>query len=225
MSQGDGGFMHSGLLWWSLAIALGMLCGALVAQASVRLPAATGEGASMTRGRYVLCFAACTGMALWSAAWSPGPLALVGTVLAAQLVLIAIIDAEHFWLPHRLTVPLGLMGLAEALAFEPETIAARLIGAAAGFAVLAGIAFAYRRLRGREGLGGGDFRLLAAAGAWVGWIGLPSVLVWACVCGLVIAGAKAVKGRVSLSDQVPFGLYLAVGLWLTWLYGPIGRAG
>jgi leader peptidase (prepilin peptidase)/N-methyltransferase len=219
--------MNSGLYWWSLTLALGVAAGTMVARASVRLPAGP-EAAPLrlSRGRHALCLLACTGAAAWAAVWSSGPLGLVSTVLAAQLILIAILDAEHFWLPHRLTLPLGLMGLAEAAAFEPDQILHRLIGAAVGFAVLAGIAWAYRRVRGREGLGGGDFRLLASAGAWVGWIGLPSVLVWGCVCGLAVVGFKALRGaRASLGDQVPFGVYLAAGLWLTWLYGPIGRAG
>jgi leader peptidase (prepilin peptidase)/N-methyltransferase len=218
--------MHPGLFWWGLALALGALSGTLVARASVRLPAGPAEAAPVSRKRLASCLAACLLAAIWSAAWSPGPLGLITTVLGAQLVLIATLDGEHFWLPHRLTLPLGLLGLAQAAAFEPDQIPHRLIGAALGFTVLAGIAWAYERLRGREGMGGGDFRLLAAAGAWVGWIGLPSVLVWACACGLAVVGAKALRGGKSgLGDQVPFGAYLAAGLWLTWLYGPIGRAG
>lgn len=218
--------MHSWLFWWGLTLALGALSGLLVARASVRLPAGSDEAAALTRSRLIFCLLTCTGAAGWSVAWSPGPLGLVSTILGAQLVLIAILDAEHLWLPHRLTLPLGVMGLAEAAAFESDQILHRLVGAAVGFAVLAAIAWTYRRLRGREGLGGGDFRLLGAAGAWVGWIGLPSVMVWACACGLAVVGVRALRGgTASLADQVPFGVYLAAGLWLTWLYGPIGRAG
>ncbi|MNT74661.1 Type 4 prepilin-like proteins leader peptide-processing enzyme [compost metagenome] len=85
------------------------------------------------------------------------------------------------------------------------------------------LAWAYRRVRGREGLGVGDPLLLGAGGAWVGWIGLPSVLLWASLAGLsVAAGALAVRRRLSGSDRLPFGAFLAVGLWLTWLYGPLG---
>src|SRR5688500_15993275 len=102
--------MHSGLFWWGLALALGALCGLLVAQASLRLP---GPPAPVSRRRLAFCRGACLAGAAGAASWSPGPLGLVTTVLAAQLVLIGLLDAEHFWLPHRLTVPLGLMGLAE----------------------------------------------------------------------------------------------------------------
>jgi len=198
--------------------------GLLVARASVELPAESGAPRpSPTRRRYLLCTGACVFVALWSAIVTPNALAVVGAALGVQLVLIAILDAEHLWLPHRLTVPLGLMGLAEAAALQPDELIDRLIGAAVGFAVLAAIAFVYRRLRGREGIGGGDFRLLAAAGAWVGWIGLPSVLVLGCLVGLVLAMVRAIRTRTLESGlEVPFGVYLAIGLWLTWLYGPVG---
>lgn len=214
-----------GVLWWSLAAGLGPLAGFLVARASLALPA---EAAPPTPGprRLALAISGCTLGAIWSAALFDGPLALVSALLGWILVLIAFLDAEHFWLPHRLTVPLALLGMAEAAAFEPERLLERLIGAAVGFGALAFMALAYRRLRGREGIGGGDFRLLAAAGAWVGWIGLPSVLVIAAVSGLLVVGLLRLAGRrMEAATEVPFGVYLALGLWLTWLYGPLGRAG
>ena len=76
----------------------------------------------------------------------------------------------------------------------------------------------YRRLRGREGMGLGDAKLLGAAGAWVGWQGLAGVLLIAAVTGLATA---VVLRRTSLSDALPFGPFLALGIWLTWLYGPL----
>jgi len=215
--------VDTNLVWGALALGLGLLAGPATARASVQMP---GAGRAVSGRRYAVCTLACALAAIWAWATSPGLLAPIGAVLGAQLVLIALLDAEHFWLPHRLTVPLGLMGLAEAAALEPGQLIHRLIGAAAGFAVLAAIAFAYRRARGREGMGGGDFRLLGAAGAWVGWVGLPSVLVLACAGGLAMVGARALAGRgLRPGEAVPFGVFLAAGLWLTWLYGPLGRAG
>jgi leader peptidase (prepilin peptidase)/N-methyltransferase len=123
-------------------------------------------------------------------------------------------------------VPLGVLGLAEAAALEPDQIANRLVGVAVGFGALALVAWLYRRLRGREGMGGGDFRLLGAAGAWVGWAGLPSVLVLASAAGLAVVGVRAARGhRPGRAEEIPFGVYLAIGLWLTWLCGPLGRGG
>ena len=81
----------------------------------------------------------------------------------------------------------------------------------------------FRSLRGREGLGDGDPILLAAGGAWVGWIGLPSVLLWASAAGLSFVAARLlVGGKVTGEDRLPFGPCLAVGIWLTWMLGPLG---
>lgn len=212
-------------IWWDLAaLAAAPVAGLLVARASLQLPAGPDQPAPRPSvRRCALAVGLCVGAALWAAIVSPGALGLVGAVLGWQLVLVAMVDAEHLWLPHRLTVPLGLLGLAEAAAFQPGQLPDRIIGAALGFAALALIAWAYKRARGREGLGGGDSRLLAAAGAWVGWAGLPTVMLAASLAGLAIVGAQAaLRRRLDLSQEIPFGVYLAAGLWLAWLYGPLG---
>ena len=88
--------------------------------------------------------------------------------------------------------------------------------------VVAAIGLAYRRLRGREGIGLGDAKLFAAAGAWLSWTGLPSVLLLAAAAGL--AGhllAARLTGRRLKGRELPFGPYLARALWLVWLYGPV----
>jgi leader peptidase (prepilin peptidase) / N-methyltransferase len=173
-------------------------------------------------------FVLLSGLAALGAAaggWSvfgPAP-AVVTALLGWGLLLIAAVDARHFWLPDWLTLPLLIAGLAVTALFDRPALIDHLIGAAIGFAVLWGIAAAYRRARGREGLGGGDFRLLAAAGAWTGWMGLPSVLLWASVAGLSLVLARLVlKQAVSGEDRLPFGVFLALGIWMTWLYGPLG---
>jgi leader peptidase (prepilin peptidase) / N-methyltransferase len=81
----------------------------------------------------------------------------------------------------------------------------------------------YRRVRGRVGLGDGDPILFAGAGAWVGVVGLPSVLLWAALAGLSVVAARLILRKgVRADDRLPFGVFLAVGTWLVWLYGPIG---
>jgi leader peptidase (prepilin peptidase) / N-methyltransferase len=142
-------------------------------------------------------------------------------VLGWQLLLIALLDGEHQILPDVLTWPLVVTGLLAGL-IEGEAVA-RLIGALAGFGALWGIGWAYQRLRKRQGLGDGDPFLFAGAGAWVGWIGLPSVLVWACAVGLSLVLARLLaRSAVALEERMPFGVYLCVGVWLTWLTGPLG---
>jgi len=186
--------------------------------------------------RYPLIELAAAAIGVWAALRFDDPAsALAGAVLGWQLLLIAVIDAEHFWLPDALTLPLFLSGLFAAVALDPANVQSGLqwslvgplktplIGAASGFGVLWLLAFIYKRLRGRDGLGGGDPFLLGAIGAWVGWMGLPSVLLWASLSGLSVVAAKVVLRRpVVGTDRLPFGVFLAIGAWLTWLYGPLG---
>ncbi len=167
---------------------------------------------------------ASLGTAIWAVAlFGVGPAVLITSALGWMLLLIATVDGEHFWLPDGLTLPLLAAGLASTAWLAPELLISRVIGAVAGFASLAGIAWLYSRLRGREGLGGGDPRLFAAAGAWVGWQGLPSVMVWATAAGFsVILARLIVRRRVAATDRLAFGVFLAIGLWMVWCFGPIG---
>lgn len=184
------------------------------------------EDAGSTPGprRYALMAAAAAALGVWAALAQPAPLAAVLTALLGwQLLLIAVIDAEHFRLPDPLTLPMLATGGVAALLLDHTAPLDAVVGAAAGFAGLWMLAFLYRRLRGREGLGDGDPILLAAGGAWVGWIGLPSVLLWASAAGLSFVAARLlVGGRVSGEDRLPFGPCLAAGIWLTWMLGPLG---
>ncbi|MFA4938548.1 A24 family peptidase [Brevundimonas sp.] len=147
----------------------------------------------------------------------------VTAVLGWQLLLIAIIDGENFWLPDVLTWPLVATGLAAAAIIDWDLALSHLVGAAVGFGGLWLVGWIYKIVRKREGLGGGDPFLFAGAGAWVGWLGLPSVLLWACAVGLsLVFGMLVVRRTVSPTEKLPFGVFLAVGIWLTWLYGPLG---
>jgi leader peptidase (prepilin peptidase)/N-methyltransferase len=205
----------------ALAGVLGLVAAAL----STRLPSPQSP-ARPTWRRWTAMGLASVLLGVWSGLAVGWPLAVIGAPLAVALLLIAVIDAEHFWLPNILTLPLGAAGLAASAFIGPCSFVDHLIGAVLGFAVLAGLAALYKRLRGRDGLGGGDARLLAAIGAWVGWAGLPSVVVWASLAGLSWVLARIVARRApSLDTALPYGTYLAIGAWLTWLYGPLGRAG
>lgn len=149
--------------------------------------------------------------------------ALLTALLGWQLLLIAVVDGEHFWLPDQLTFPLLGTGLLAAAALDRLSVVGSMTGAAVGIGGLWLVGRAYRHLRGRDGLGGGDPFLLAAGGAWTGWIGLPSILLWAVVAGLSVVAARLLTGsRVSGADRLPFGVFLALGVWLTWLLGPLG---
>jgi leader peptidase (prepilin peptidase)/N-methyltransferase len=148
----------------------------------------------------------------------PLPLAAVTALLGWWLLIIAALDAEHQWLPDRLTLPLIPAGLAAAWAGLGPELGSRAIGAGVGFASLALIAWGYRRLRGREGLGGGDPKLFAALGAWLGWPALPYVLLGAGLLGLMGLVLKRLKGgTVAATDRLPLGALMALAAWPIWL--------
>jgi len=148
----------------------------------------------------------------------PGPLGLVTVLLGWWLLLIATLDLEHLWLPDRLTLPLLAFGLAAAWAGFGPPLPERVAGAAIGWASLFLIAFLYRRLRGREGMGAGDPRLLGALGAWVGaWL-LPAILLGAGLLGLAAVAAMRLRGeRVTATSRLPLGTLMALAAWPVWL--------
>jgi leader peptidase (prepilin peptidase)/N-methyltransferase len=148
----------------------------------------------------------------------PGPLGLVTALFGWWLLLIAIIDLEHQWLPDWLTLPLIPLGLAAAWAGFGPPLIERAAGAAIGWAALFLIAWLYRRLRGREGMGGGDPRLLGAIGAWVGALQLPAILLGAGLFGLALVLAMRLRGEaVTATSRLPLGTLMALAAWPVWL--------
>ncbi|MFC7379428.1 prepilin peptidase [Brevundimonas sp. GCM10030266] len=202
----------------------GALAGPLLALISLRLPEAGAAPRPHAPIRYAAFALAGAGIGCWAAlSQMTVSAALLTAVLGWLLLLIAVVDAEHFWLPDQLTLPLGAAGIGAAILPNGTGLLNAAIGAAVGFAALWLLAFAYRRLRGRDGLGGGDPFLLAAGGAWVGWMGLPSVLLWAAASGLSLVAARLLlKTPLRGDDRLAFGVFLAIGIWMTWIFGPLG---
>lgn len=131
-------------------------------------------------------------------------------------------DLRSWILPDVLTLPLIIAGLAAALVFDPDQLTQRALGAALGYLSLAAVAAVYRALRGREGLGGGDAKLLAASGAWLGAAGLPEVILMAALSALAIAALMRLAGnRLGRHSAMPFGPFLALATWVLWLLGPL----
>ena len=169
---------------------------------------------------------AALGVALWAAAVLSGWLLWASCTLGWTLLALSVIDWRHHALPDQLTLPLIAGGLAVAYGLGAADLIHHLMGAAAGFAAFALIGGIYRRLRGRPGLGLGDAKLLAAAGAWVSWTGLPGVVLTAAATALAVTLLMSLFGRALAADsRVPFGPYLALGIWMIWLYGPITIGG
>ncbi|MCC7046309.1 MAG: prepilin peptidase [Alphaproteobacteria bacterium] len=176
---------------------------------------------------YPLTELAALGLAAW-AVWTVPPGWPVWAICALGwgLLALALIDARHFLLPDALTLPVLAVGLARGLAggaHWPIGLAEAAVGAGSGYLVLTALGLIYRRLRGRDGLGGGDAKLLAAAGAWTGWIGLPSVVLIAAVAALGWTAVDAAlrRRRIKGGEPVAFGVFLALGTWLVVLYGPL----
>ncbi len=164
--------------------------------------------------------AAC--VALWAATEISGWLLAATALFGWLLLALAVIDWRHYRLPDVLTLPLLLAGLAVSYALDPAGLPDRAIAVIAGFAAFAALGWVYRALRGREGLGLGDAKLLGALGAWVSWIGLPTVVLYAAMLGLLAVFAASLLGRkLEAAGRVPFGTFLALGGWLVWLYGPL----
>jgi leader peptidase (prepilin peptidase)/N-methyltransferase len=160
-------------------------------------------------------------VALWAALALPVEQLWASCLLGWGLLALAIIDARDFWLPDRITLPLVAFGLIVAAILDRTGLADHVIGAAAGFACFAAIAFIYRRLRGRDGLGRGDAKLMAVAGAWVAWEGLASVVLIAAVASLAWLLLARRREPLRSDSTLPFGPGLCLGIWLVWLYGTL----
>ena len=145
----------------------------------------------------------------------------IGLVLGWQLLLLGLLDLRHFWLPDRLVIVLAATGLIPALlaaASDVSLIAGPLLGATLGFGLLWLAALFYRSLRGREGLGAGDPKLLGAIGLWLGPLGVVKTLLGASLIGLAAVGALVLARRTPAADTaLPLGTLLALAGFAVYL--------
>lgn len=137
-----------------------------------------------------------------------------------SLLALAWIDWRQLRLPDVLTLPLLLVGLAAAWLEGPDALLSGVIGALAGYAALRLVGESYLRLRGREGIGQGDAKLLAAGGAWLGWEALPWVVLLGAFLGLMLALLQRCRGAaLTRETALPFGPPLALAIWVIRLHG------
>lgn len=170
---------------------------------------------------YPLIEVAALVLAAWAVWVLPERLGLLWATCALgwTLLALALADWAERVLPDALTLPLAGGGFLYALLDGRWADSA--LGVAAGALAFLALRRAYLKWRGREGLGLGDVKLAAAAGAWVGWAALPSVVLVAALAALATALPARLAGRLGAGAEVPFGPFLAAGLWLVWLYGPV----
>ena len=150
---------------------------------------------------------------------APGVPGVAGALFGWLLIALAALDLACFWLPDRLTGALVLTGLATGLAGLGPPLPDRVVGGIVGFMGLWTIGVGYRALRGREGLGGGDPKLLGAIGLWLGWRTLPAVLLVACLIGLGVVLVQRLRGVPLARDAaLPLGTLLAIAAYPAWAF-------
>ena len=166
----------------------------------------------------VEAFAAVLALAVASAfgpSWQTvAALGFVWTLLALTLI-----DLDHKLLPDSLTLPLLWAGLLVNLFGTFAPLAESVIGAAAGYLALWSVYMLFKLVTGKEGMGYGDFKLLAAIGAWVGWQLLPVVILLSAVVGSVVGIGLIIFGGRSSQAAIPFGPYLAAAGFIALLWG------
>ena len=153
----------------------------------------------------------------WHFGWG---LPLAGAlVLTWALVTLTVIDLRTMLLPDVITLPLMWLGLLLALASVFVDLPSAVIGAAAGYLSLWSVYHLFRLLTGKEGMGYGDFKLLAALGAWMGWQALPGIILLSSVVGAAVGIILIVARGRDRQLPIPFGPYLAAAGWLWLLWG------
>jgi leader peptidase (prepilin peptidase)/N-methyltransferase len=135
------------------------------------------------------------------------------------MIALAFIDLDTFYLPDDLTMPLLWSGLLFNLGGGFTDISSAVAGAAAGYLILWIVFWLFKLITGKEGMGYGDFKLLAAIGAWLGWKSLPLVILLSSFVGACIGIVLIVLARRGRNMPIPFGPYLAIAGMIALLYG------
>jgi len=148
-----------------------------------------------------------------------GPQAGAALLLTWALIALSMIDVDHQLLPDSITLPLLWLGLALSLFPVFADMRSSLIGALAGYLSLWTVYQLFKLVTGKEGMGFGDFKLLAALGAWMGWQALPVIVILSSAVGALLGGAMIVIQGRDRAQPIPFGPYLAIAGWIALLWG------
>ena len=153
----------------------------------------------------------------WHFGW--GPQLAAALLLTWALVTLTVIDLRTMLLPDSITLPLLWLGLLLSLVPVFTDMRSALIGAMAGYLSLWLVFHLFKLVTGKEGMGYGDFKLLAALGAWLGWQSLPMIVLLSSVVGAVVGIGLIAFRRLGREMPIPFGPYLAAAGWLAMVYG------
>jgi leader peptidase (prepilin peptidase) / N-methyltransferase len=151
-------------------------------------------------------------LAAFSFTW----LALAALAFTWTLIALTFIDYDTKLLPDNLTLPLLWLGLLVNTSGAIAGLDDAVIGAVVGYLMLWSLFWAFKLLTGKEGMGYGDFKLLGALGAWLGWQALPGIILVASVAGLIIGGGSQIVRRNR--DPIPFGPFLAIAGWIALIW-------
>jgi leader peptidase (prepilin peptidase)/N-methyltransferase len=170
--------------------------------------------------RYPSVEAAC-GLLSAIVAWHFGATWQCAAALALTwtLLTLAVIDFDTQLLPDDITLPLLWAGLLLSLGNVFVSVESAIIGAAAGYLSLWTVYWLFKLATGKEGMGYGDFKLLAALGAWLGWQALPQIILLSAVSGAAFGIAMMLFRGRDRQIPIPFGPYLATAGWISLLWG------
>jgi len=186
-------------------IALGGKCSACKAPISPRYPVVEAIAGLLS------------GYIAWRYGWST---AMAGALIFAwAMVALAFIDLDTFYLPDSITLPLLWAGLLFNLGGAFTDIRSAVIGAAAGYLALWSVFWTFKLATGKDGMGYGDFKLLAAIGAWLGWKMLPLVILVSSFVGAVVGIGLIVLARHGRNVPIPFGPYLVIAGLIALFWG------
>lgn len=144
----------------------------------------------------------------------------VACLFSAAMIALAMIDLEHFLLPDVITWPGIVIGLLVLPRLGWHSDREAWIGAALGAGVLLAVAWGWYLLKGVEGMGMGDVKMLGMIGAILGWQSVVSTLFVASLMGSVVGLSLMIPGRFNMKSRLPFGVFLAIGALLTLFFGP-----
>lgn len=164
-----------------------------------------------------LVSAGLSALVAWRFGW--GAAAAGALLLTWALIALGAIDLETGLLPDALTYPALWLGLLFNVWAVFTPLADAVLGAAGGYLILWGVFHGYRLLTGKEAMGQGDFKLLAALGAWLGWQALPFLVLLSSVSGALVGIVLLASGRHHRDAPLPFGPHLAAAGWLGLMWG------
>ena len=142
-----------------------------------------------------------------------------GLIFSWSLIALTMIDLDHMLLPDDITLPLLWLGLLFNLFETYVPLVDAVIGAMAGYLSLWSVYWLFKLATGKEGMGYGDFKLLAALGAWLGWHALPMIILLSSLVGAILGVMLMFLQRRGKDIPIPFGPYLAIAGWIAFVWG------